>query len=198
MHSPPSATVITLRTTAALLVTGLLATACTTPDGFTIEEEVGAGLGVRSTFQRAMGLLEDEAYEEGIALLLEVTESAPHSSAAHIDLGIAYRHLDELEKAEASLQKALELNPRHPAALNEMGIVYRRTGRFDRARKSYEAALDVYPRFHFARRNLAILCDVFLKDLDCAIENYEIYSRAVPADKKTAMWIADLRNRSGQ
>ena len=166
--------------------------------GFTISEDVDAGLGVRSDFRKAVEHLEAEEYEAGIALLVEVTQAAPDSTTAHIDLGIAYRHVDELEKAEQSLKRALELNPRHPAAHNEVGIVYRRTGRFEAARESYETALDLYPEFHFARRNLAILCDVFLEDLDCAIENYELFARAFPDDKKAAIWIADLRNRAGK
>ena len=167
-------------------------------NGFTIKEEVDAGLGVRSDFRRAVGHLEAEEYEAGIALLEQVVEDAPDSTTAHIDLGIAYLHVDELEKAETNLKRALELNRRHPAAHNELGIVYRRTGRFAEARESYETALDVYPDFHFARRNLAILCDVFLKDLDCAIENYELFARAFPNDEKAAMWITDLRNRAGK
>jgi Flp pilus assembly protein TadD len=167
--------------------------------GFTITQEVGgAGLGVRSDFRRAVEHIQDEEYDEGIALLLQVIEAAPDSTTAHINLGIAYGRTGDLKRAEESLRKALELNPRHPVAHNELGIVYRRTGRFDEARASYETALDIYPEFHFARRNLAILCDVFLKDLACAIENYEIYAEAVPDDEKASMWIADLRNRAGQ
>jgi Flp pilus assembly protein TadD len=166
--------------------------------GFTITEEVRAGLGARSDFRRAVRLLEEEDYQRGIELLLEVTEAAPHSTSAHIDLGIAYGLVDDLESAEASIKKALELNPRHPVAHNELGILYRRTGRFDLARASYETALELYPEFHFARRNLAILCDVFLNDMACAIENYELYSQAVPDDEKAAMWITDLRNRAGK
>ena len=190
-----------------LLAAAAMAAACTTSgthpavvekrdDGFTITEDVRAGLGVRSDFNRAIRLLEEEDYEAGIALLVAVTEAAPDSTTAHIDLGIAYRRIDDLERAEASLRRALELNPRHPAAHNEMGIVYRRTGRFDLARASYETALDLYPDFHFARRNPAILCDVFLKDMKCAIANYELYAQAVPDDEKASMWIADLRNRA--
>jgi tetratricopeptide (TPR) repeat protein len=166
--------------------------------GFTITEQVRVGGRPRADFEDALRLLEQEQYEPGIALLLEVTEAAPDVTAPHIDLGIAYVRVNDLERAEASIKKALELNPRHPVAHNELGIVYRRTGRFEQARKSYEQALAAYPDFHFARRNLAILCDTYLADVRCAIEHYELYVQAVPDDELAAMWIADLRNRHGR
>jgi TPR repeat protein len=199
-----------LRRGASLLPLMLVASACATSgvsgptkvekhvDGFTISEEVRVGLGARSDFEGAVRLLREEAYAEGIELLLEVTESAPHLTAAHINLGIAYRETGDLERARASLERALELNPRHPAAYNELGIVYRRSGEFEKARKSYEGALDLFPDFHYARRNLAILCDLFLADISCAIEQYELYTEAVPNDAEAAMWVADLRNRAGR
>jgi Flp pilus assembly protein TadD len=163
--------------------------------GFTITEEVQVSAELRADFERAMRLLEQEEYGSGIALLQELTEAAPKVTAAHIDLGIAYGRVGDLERAEASVKRALELNPRHPVAHNELGILYRKTGRFKKARKSYQKALGVYPGFHFARRNLAILCDVYLADIKCAMENYELYTQAAPDDEAAAMWITDLRNR---
>jgi tetratricopeptide (TPR) repeat protein len=168
------------------------------PTGFRITEEVRVSGGVRADFEKALRLLEQEQYQSGIALLAEVTEAAPYVTAAHINLGIAHARADDLEAAETSLERALELNPRHPVTHNELGMLYRRTGRFAEARGSYEKALAVYPEFHFARKNLAILCDVYLEDLGCALEHYELYSRAVPDDAKAAMWVGDLRTRLGR
>jgi len=200
-----------VRRRALPVAAALLVSACTTfgtsrpvqvethdDGGFTITEEVHVSAETRAEFEEAMRLLEQEQYESGIALLLEVTEAAPDLTTAHIDLGIAYGRVNDLEHAEASIKRALELNPRHPVAHNELGILYRRSGKFEKARKSYEKALAAYPNFHFARRNLAILCDVYLSDMNCALKHYELYTQAVPTDEAAAMWKADLRNRVGK
>ncbi len=166
------------------------------PDGdFTITQRVRVGSGVRGDFAEAVRLLTEGQNQRGIEKLLWVTDAAPQLASAHINLGIAYRRIEDFERAEASVARAIELSPRHPVAHNELGMVLRRQGRFQEARASYEQALSVAPDFHYARRNLAILCDLYLLDLNCAIEHYERYAQDFPDDETVAMWIADLRNR---
>jgi Flp pilus assembly protein TadD len=167
-------------------------------NGFTLTEDVHVGADVRADYDNAIRSLEQKQYELGIQLLLKVTQSAPNLTAAHVDLGIAYSRSGDLEKAQASLKRALQLNPRHPVAYNELALVYRKKGEFAAARASYEKALEVFPGFHFARLNLAILCDLYLADRNCALNNYVAYSQAVPEDKQAPMWIADLQARANR
>lgn len=166
--------------------------------GFTVTEQVRFGSGARKDLENAVALIEGGEVERGIALLERITEAEPEATAAHIDLGIAYRMTKQFELAEKSLQRAVTLSPRHPVAHNELGIAQRKLGRFDEARASYLRALAIAPDFHYAQRNLAILCDVYLDDLPCAIEYYEKYAQSVPDDPQTGMWLADLRNRVGK
>lgn len=166
--------------------------------GFTIVEDATIDAAVRLDYDRAHQLLLQGRTQDGIDLLQTVAAAAPNLSAPHIDLAIAYHGEGDLEAAEAQLKQALDINPAHPVALNELGIVYRKTARFTQARQSYQAALDVYPGFHYARRNLGVLCDLYLADLECAVENYEAYMATVDSDDEAALWLKNARFRAGQ
>ena len=196
-----------------VLLAALLMSACATTEpkraqaarieiqdevGFTITEEVRISGDVRVNYDDALRYLQQGNLEHGIRILNTVVDAAPGLAAPRIDLGIAYHQAGNLEAAEKNLLLALEFNPDHPSAHNELGIVYRETGRFGEARRSYEAALSIYPGYHYARRNLAVLCDLYLADLDCALTNYEAYMATVPGDDEASMWITDLRYRLGR
>ena len=166
--------------------------------GFTLTEPGKVTADERLDYHEAQTLLAEGDTARAIAILEQLAAEVPHLSAPRIDLGIAYHRAGDLENAEINLHEALETNQSHPIALNELGIIYRKTGRFAEARENYNRALAVYPNFHYARRNLGILCDLYLADLPCALENYEAYAASMPDDREVPIWIADLRQRLNQ
>jgi len=168
------------------------------PGGFTIARHEPVPPEVRADYDTAMRLLEGGRDREGTALLVALTERAPTLATPYIALGVAYARAGDLDGAETALHEALARSPEHPAALNELGLVQRRKGEFAESRASYEAALERFENFHYAHRNLAILCDLYLGDRACALEHYEAYARIVPDDAEVHKWIADLRNRASR
>jgi Tfp pilus assembly protein PilF len=164
-------------------------------EGFIITEHSRMNGAARENFQRAVALLNEGEDVRAIELLEKVIQQAPHVTAPYIDLALAYGRIGKPEKAEALLKTALKLVPDHPLACNAYGLLCRKAGRFDEARATYEKALAHFPEYYPVHRNLGILCDIYLNDSACAMEHYEIYSKANPEDKKVKMWIADLQNR---
>lgn len=164
-------------------------------DGFTIKEPIQLDAKLQADFERAIGLLKDKKYDQAVPLLNKITMQAPKATAPHINLAIAYKEMKKNKQAEAQLKKALEIFPAHPVASNEYGLILRKSGRFAEAKTVYEKALAKFPNYYPIHRNLGILCDLYLNELPCALEHYEIYSKALPQDKQVKLWIADLKGR---
>lgn len=167
-------------------------------EGFIIMEVPQMDEASRRDFERAVAILNDQEYGQAIDLLEKVIEQSPGVTAPYINMAIACQHIGKPEQAEEHLKTALRLVPEHPVACNEYGLLYRKTGRFAEARAIYEKALSSFPDYYPVHRNLGILCDLYLNDLACALEHYEIYSEVRPEDKQVKLWIADLRARLGR
>jgi len=166
-------------------------------EGFVIRERSSLDAQAREEFDQAVLLIREEKYEKGAELLEKVLARSPGLTAPHVNAAIAYSGMKKPEQAEQHLKSALELVPGHPVASNEYGLLLRKAGRFAEARAVYEKSLAAFPEYHPLERNLAILCDLYLRDLVCAREHYELYSKAAPKDKQVTLWLADLQSRTG-
>ena len=160
-------------------------------------ENRSVDLAVREDFDRAIELLHKEKYDEAIKLLQKVIQKSQNNSAPYINIALAYEKTGEMGLAEDNLKKALAINPNHPATINEYALLYRRTGRFAEAKKLYESLLEKYPSFMPARKNLGVLCEIYLNDYRCAIEQYEAVQSAFPDDEEIKLWIVGVKQKLG-
>lgn len=163
--------------------------------GFVISETDDLNAALRADFQQAVVLLENNQAEQAIELLERVVADKPALTASYINLAKAYRQTGAKEKAEESLKKALELIPGHPLASHEYGLLLRAGGRFAEARAVYETALALFPDYLPIRKNLGILCDLYMNDAACALEQFQLYHQLRPDDEEVKLWISEIKLR---
>ncbi len=152
----------------------------------------------QADFEAAMRLVEKEDYDQAVELLTKIVKAEPRNPIPSINLALVYEKQGKLKEAEESLKLATGADPDNPVANNEYALLYRKTGRFAEARALYEKTLERYPNFIMMHKNLGVLCDLYLKDYECAIKHYTIYSAVKQDDKTVKIWIADLKQRSGK
>jgi tetratricopeptide (TPR) repeat protein len=153
---------------------------------------------IQAEFDSALTLLKAEQYEKSIDAFKKLAAALPDNPIPLTNLALAYKKLGQSELAEEHLKQALVIEPENPVASNELALLYRQKGRFTEARPIYEKVLGKYPHFNMAHKNLGVLCDLYLKDYECALTHYKIYSLTAPDDKAVQIWIADLQKRTGK
>ena len=158
-------------------------------------KDVEVSADVQREFDQALTLLHQEQYDAAISVLSSVVEREQRLAAPYINLAMAYRHKGDDKLAEENLLKALAIDNTQPVANNELGIIYRKQGRFEDAKKAYTTALAEHPDYLPVIKNLGILCDIYMRDPQCALEQFEKYQQQMPEDKTIEVWIADLKAR---
>ncbi|MFD1215570.1 tetratricopeptide repeat protein [Microbulbifer celer] len=151
---------------------------------------------VNRDFLEAVQLIQGERYPEAIELLQSVVDREQRLSAPYVNLGIAYYRSGDQKQAEEAFLEALRAAPLDPVASNELAVLYRRQGRFDEARTTYEEALQNNPENLPLIKNLGILCDLYLQDVNCALAQFQQYLKYAPDDSKVSIWVAGLKRRA--
>ncbi len=158
-------------------------------------DHVGIDSDIELDFERAIALMQQDENAQAVAVLKTVIEREQRLPAPFVNIAIAYNKLGETGAAEENLIKALKLDIGHPVANNELGLLYRKKGKFKAARTAYENAIKDNPGYLPAKRNLGVLCDLYIHDFNCALEQFEDYLELEPDDKTVAIWVADVRRR---
>jgi tetratricopeptide (TPR) repeat protein len=153
---------------------------------------------VELDFKNAISLMQENQNAQAIVVLKSVIEREKRLPAPYVNIAIAYNKIDDIKAAEENLIKALKLDIGHPVANNELGLLYRKSGKFNAARTAYQNAIKDHPDYLPAKRNLGVLCDLYLHDFDCALEQFEDYLELKPEDKTMIIWVADVKRRLGK
>ncbi|MDW3094857.1 MAG: tetratricopeptide repeat protein [Gammaproteobacteria bacterium] len=154
---------------------------------------------VEQQFAHGIEAMSSEDYVQAIEIFKKVAEKEPRASGPWVNIAIAYRKLDQIDKADEAIETAVKLNPKNPYALNQAGIIKRENGSFEEAQAMYKNALAEYPNYANAHLNLAILCDLYLQKIVCAKSHYQAYQEIEKNDDKQVIaWINDLSRRESQ
>lgn len=150
----------------------------------------------QQTYQAGLDAL--KAGETGFAIEMfeQLSVSAPEKKHVFTNLGLAYFKQENYDSAELAFQQAIKLNPDDAIAYNHLGIVKRLQGEFDAARLTYQKAIQIDNEYAGAYLNLGILYDIYLQDLELALQQYEKYQELTRGENQSVdKWIVDVQRQ---
>lgn len=179
-----------------MLITVFILAGCqATPDKDTTVQPV-VPTGAKQTYARAISAVKSGHDKEALQLFTGLTKSYPDFAAGFTNLGLLYLKQGKLAEAEQAFNQAITINPADAIAYNHLGVVLRQQGQFEQARQAYENALRINAAYATAHLNLGILNDLYLQNLDSALEHYQRYQALTgDSDQQVAKWIVDLERR---
>lgn len=147
-------------------------------------------------FDQALNAMSTKKWQEAELLLQQLTAEYPNLSGAYVNLGIVYRNTNRADKAAEAFQAAISANSLNVEAYNQLAFLQREQGDFKAAEENYLSALKVWPKHAQSHKNLGILYDLYLGQLDKALDHFQKYEYLVGDDDKLiAGWIIDLQRR---
>ena len=147
-------------------------------------------------YEEAIVAMKSGAIDKALKLLTRLSKDAPDKPRMFTNLGLAHFQLQQPELAEQAFQSAIARDPNDAVAHNHLGILQRRQGRFQDALQEYQRAIKIDSKYAHAHLNLGILFDLYLQDLNKALQQYRKYQK-LTSDENTqvAGWIIDIERR---
>jgi len=134
--------------------------------------------------------------KQAINLFRQSTEDYPNFAPAFTNMGLQQLRLKDRSAAEKSLKKSIEISPENPVSYHHLGVIARLNGDFDTAQTMYKKAIAQKSDYAIAHLNFGILLDLYLYDLEPALEQYEKYQALIEKkDANVSKWIIDIKRR---
>jgi Flp pilus assembly protein TadD len=147
-------------------------------------------------YEEAIAELKAGETELALELLVQVSNDAPDKPRVFTNLGLAYLKMQQLDLAEQAFNQAVSRDDRDPVAHNHLGVLQRQKGQFESARDHYQRAIKINSDYASAHLNLGILFDIYLQDLELALQQYQKYQTLISQEDTTVKgWIVDIQRR---
>lgn len=122
-------------------------------------------------FLKGNQLYGEQKYAEAAAAYQEAVGMSQTNWGYFLNLGLAYKKLDNKDEALAAFRKAVELSPETYSANKELGEALAKGSAFDEAKNYYQKAVDLSPDDPDAHFNLGA-CLTNTGEQDAALEHF--------------------------
>ena len=122
-------------------------------------------------FLKGNQLYGEQKYAEAAAAYQEAIGMSQTNWGYFLNLGLAYKKLDNKDEAVAAFRKAVELSPETYSANKELGEALAKGSAFDEAKNYYQKAVDLSPDDPDAHYNLGA-CLTNTGEQDAALEHF--------------------------
>jgi len=147
-------------------------------------------------YDDAIAALKEGRAESAQILLTRLATDGAEKPRLFTNLGLACFRLQQYELAERAFRQALARDADDAVAHNHIGILERRKGKFENALKAYQRAIEIDAKYARAHLNLGILFDLYLQDLEKALQQYRLYQAlSSEENEQVAGWILDIERR---
>jgi len=165
-------------------------------------DEAVAPAAVQREYSKALASMEMGDMAVAEERLQRFVEAHPTYPNAYVNLAIIKDSRGDSKAAAHLLQHAIDVDGSNVFALNRLGLIQRKSGDFTAAEQSWLEATRVKPGYPYAWYNLGVLYDLYLRDLQAALDHYQRYQELAgspenssAADASVDRWISDLERR---
>jgi tetratricopeptide (TPR) repeat protein len=146
-------------------------------------------------YEQAVAVMASGDFVDAELRLKEFVLRYPRYPGAYVNLAIIHLDDDDEEAARAAIDAALLIDPDYPPALNQHGVLLRKNGKILEAEAAYLKAVTADPEYALAHYNLGVLYELYLQQLDDALQHFERYQHIAGEDRQVEKWITDLTRR---
>lgn len=143
-------------------------------------------------YQQALNNLEQAQPQGAEKLLEDLLRERADVAELWINLALSQYQQKKWQVAEKTVGRILGSFPRVAQAHNLAGLLAVEKGEFKEAEQHYLQALEITPSYGNALYNMALLQDVYLRNIPAAVEYYNRYLAVVEEDEATKAWAENL------